>query len=80
MATKKKAKKPVKKSVKKSAKKPARKSKKINPIVLFILAIIIPPLAVYLVKGAKRDFVINIVLCLIFWIPGIVHALWLITK
>ncbi|HPD58125.1 MAG TPA: YqaE/Pmp3 family membrane protein [Smithellaceae bacterium] len=76
MATKKKSKKPAKKSVKKSA----GKSKKINPIVLFILAIIVPPLAVYLVKGAKRDFVINIVLCLFFWIPGIVHALWVVTK
>jgi uncharacterized membrane protein YqaE (UPF0057 family) len=80
MATKKKAKKPVKRSVKKPAKKAATKSKIINPVVLFILAIIIPPLAVYLVKGAKRDFVINIVLCLLFWIPGIVHALWIVTK
>jgi uncharacterized membrane protein YqaE (UPF0057 family) len=80
MATKKKAKKPVKKSVKKPAKKVAIKSKKIDPVVLFVLAIIVPPLAVYLVKGAKRDFVINIVLCLFFWIPGIVHALWVVTK
>ncbi|MBN1473399.1 MAG: YqaE/Pmp3 family membrane protein [Syntrophaceae bacterium] len=76
MATKKKAKKPVKKSVKKSA----SKSKKVDPVVLFILAIVLPPLAVYLVKGAKRDFVINIVLCLFIWIPGIVHALWIVTK
>ena len=75
MATKKKAKKPAKKSVK----KPAKKSKKINQVLLFILAVILPPLAVYLVKGAKRDFVINIVLCLL-WIPGIVHALWIVTN
>jgi len=80
MATKKKAKKPVKKSVKKNVKKAARKSKKVNQVLLFILAIILPPLAVYLLKGAKRDFVINIVLCLFIWIPGIVHALWVITK
>lgn len=76
MATKKKAKKPAKKSVKKSA----GKSKKVNKVLLFILAVILPPLAVYLIKGAKRDFVINIVLCLFFWIPGIVHALWVLTK
>ncbi len=80
MATKKKAKKPVKKSVKKPVKKAARKSKKVNQVLLFILAIILPPLAVYLLKGAKRDFVINIVLCLFIWIPGIVHALWVVTK
>jgi uncharacterized membrane protein YqaE (UPF0057 family) len=80
MATKKKAKKPVKKSVKKPVKKAARKSKKVNQVLLFILAIILPPLAVYLLKGAKRDFVINIVLCLFIWIPGVIHALWVITK
>ena len=76
MATKKKTKKPAKKSLKKTA----SKSKKVNQVLLFILAIILPPLAVYLVKGAKRDFVINIVLCLFFWIPGIVHAFWVVTK
>jgi uncharacterized membrane protein YqaE (UPF0057 family) len=51
-----------------------------NPIVLIILAILIPPVAVFLNKGAGKDLVINIVLCFVFWLPAIVHAVWLVTK
>ena len=51
-----------------------------NKIILVILAIILPPLAVFLEKGAGKDFIINIILCLFFYIPGILHALWLILK
>ena len=51
-----------------------------NPIVLIILAILIPPVAVYLKKGTGQDLVINIVLCLLLWLPGVVHAVWLVTK
>ena len=52
-----------------------------NPVVLIILAIFIPPLAVFLKAGAGKDFIINLVLSLLlFWIGGIIHALWLITK
>jgi uncharacterized membrane protein YqaE (UPF0057 family) len=73
-------KKSVKKGVKKGAKKGAKKSKRVDKVVLIILAIILPPLAVYLHKGAGQDLIINIVLCIFFWIPGIIHALWLVTK
>ena len=31
-------------------------------------------------KGAGKDLVINIVLCVLMWLPGIVHALWLVTR
>ena len=51
-----------------------------NPIVLIILAILIPPVAVFLKKGAGQDLVINIVLCFLLWLPGVVHAVWLVTK
>ena len=51
-----------------------------NKIVLIIIAILLPPLAVVLKKGVGKDLLINIVLCLCFWIPGIVHALWLLLK
>ena len=69
-----------KKSVKKGAKKSVKKGKRVDKVILIILAIILPPLAVYLHKGAGKDLVINIVLCIFFWIPGIIHALWLVTK
>lgn len=51
-----------------------------NKIVLVILAILLPPLAVFFKKGLGKDLIINIILCLIFYIPGIIHALWLVTK
>ncbi len=51
-----------------------------NKIVLIILALLLPPVAVFLKVGAGKDLLINIVLCLFFWIPGILHAIWLITK
>jgi uncharacterized membrane protein YqaE (UPF0057 family) len=51
-----------------------------NKIVLIILAILLPPVAVFLTKGAGKDLIINIILCLILFLPGVVHALWLVTK
>ena len=51
-----------------------------NKIVLIIVAILLPPLAVFLKKGFGQDILINIVLCILFWLPGIVHAVWLVTR
>lgn len=51
-----------------------------NKIVLIILAILLPPVAVFLKSGVGKDLIINIVLCLVFFLPGVVHALWLVTK
>lgn len=51
-----------------------------NKVVLIILALILPPVAVFLEKGIGKDLLINIILCLILFLPGIVHALWLVTK
>jgi len=51
-----------------------------NKIVLILLAIFLPPVAVFLRKGPGKDLVINILLCLLVFFPGVVHALWLVTK
>lgn len=51
-----------------------------NKVVLIILAILLPPLSVFLKKGLSQDLVINIMLCLLFYLPGAIHALWLVTK
>jgi uncharacterized membrane protein YqaE (UPF0057 family) len=51
-----------------------------NKIVLIILALLLPPVAVFMQKGAGKDLGINIVLCILIWFPGIVHAVWLTTK
>jgi uncharacterized membrane protein YqaE (UPF0057 family) len=51
-----------------------------NKLVLIILAVLLPPIAVFLKCGVGKDLIINIVLCLVFWIPGIIHAAWLVTR
>ena len=51
-----------------------------NKILLIIASLLLPPLAVFLKTGAGKDLVINIVLCLFFWVPGIIHALWISLK
>lgn len=51
-----------------------------NKLVHIILAILLPPVAVFLKSGVGKDLLINIILCLFFFIPGVLHAIWLITK
>lgn len=51
-----------------------------NRLIIIVLAILLPPLAVFLKKGIMPAFWINVILTLIFFIPGMVHALWVVTK
>jgi len=51
-----------------------------NKIVLIILSIFLAPVAVFLKKGAGKDLLINIVLCFLFYVPAVIHALWLVTQ
>ncbi|MEQ1797258.1 MAG: YqaE/Pmp3 family membrane protein [Lacibacter sp.] len=45
-------------------------------ILLVILAILLPPLAVYLHQNAiNTKFWISLILTLLFWIPGVIYAL-----
>ena len=52
----------------------------ISKLLLVIIAILIPPLAVGLKEGVGMSLVISIVLTLIFYIPGLLHALWVVLK
>lgn len=47
-------------------------------IVRILCAIFIPPLGVFLQVGFGLDFWINVVLTLLGYIPGIIHAVWVI--
>ncbi len=47
-------------------------------IIKILLAILLPPLAAFLQVGLSTHFWINLVLTLLGWFPGMVHALWLI--
>ena len=49
-------------------------------IVRIVAAILLPPLGVFLQVGFTKHFWINILLTLLGYIPGIVHAVWVIAK
>jgi len=51
-----------------------------NKLVLILLAIFLPPVAVFMKKGPGKDFIINIILTILIFFPGMVHALWITTK
>ncbi len=49
-----------------------------NKLFLIIAAILLPPVAVGLKRGVGMALVINIILCLLFYLPGMIHALWVV--
>jgi uncharacterized membrane protein YqaE (UPF0057 family) len=49
-------------------------------IVRIVAAIILPPLGVFLQVGIGKQFWLNILLTILGYIPGIVHAIWIIAK
>lgn len=51
-----------------------------NKLVAIILAVLLPPVAVFLKCGVGKDLLINIVFCFLFFFPAMIHALWVVTK
>ena len=49
-------------------------------IIRIIIAIILPPLGVFLQVGIGLHFWLNILLTLLGYIPGIIHALFIILR
>lgn len=47
-------------------------------IVKLILAILLPPVGVFMEVGLSAQFFLNILLTLLGYIPGIIHAVWII--
>ena len=45
----------------------------------YLLAIILPPIAV-LLCGKPVQFLLNILLTLLFWIPGVIHAILVVNS
>jgi uncharacterized membrane protein YqaE (UPF0057 family) len=58
------------------ADKKAGHKEETDQVLLAILAILLPPLAVYLKEGeVNTKFWISLILTLLFWIPGVIFAL-----
>ena len=49
-------------------------------IIRIVVAILLPPLGVFLQVGIGKHFWINIVLTLLGYLPGIIHAVYIIAK
>ncbi len=49
-------------------------------IIRIILAIILPPVAVFLKVGIGIHFWLNLLLTLLGFVPGMIHALWVLIK
>lgn len=47
-------------------------------IIKIILAFVFPPFAVALERGCDGQLVLNIILTILGWIPGVIHALFIV--
>ncbi|KAK3687734.1 hypothetical protein B0T22DRAFT_498055 [Podospora appendiculata] len=51
-----------------------------SDVLLYFLALFVPPLAVFLKRGCIADFWINICLTILGWLPGVIHAWYIISR
>lgn len=49
-------------------------------LIKIIASILLPPLGVYLNMGISQALIINVLLTLLGWLPGVIHALWIMSK
>ena len=49
-------------------------------LIRILLSILLPPVGVFVQVGLTRHFWINILLTILGYIPGIVHAVWIIAR
>jgi uncharacterized membrane protein YqaE (UPF0057 family) len=49
-------------------------------LIRIIFAILLPPLGVFLQVGIGPQFWLNILLTILGYIPGIIHAVWIIAR
>jgi uncharacterized membrane protein YqaE (UPF0057 family) len=51
-----------------------------DKLIKIIVAVIFPPVAIDLHEGISKQFWICLVLTIIFFLPGMVYAIWIVTK
>jgi uncharacterized membrane protein YqaE (UPF0057 family) len=49
-------------------------------LIRIVFAILLPPLGVFLKVGLGGAFWLNILLTLLGFVPGMIHALWIIAR
>jgi uncharacterized membrane protein YqaE (UPF0057 family) len=49
-------------------------------VLRIVLAVLLPPLGVFLEVGLGGQFWLNVLLTLLGYVPGLVHAIWIIAR
>lgn len=49
-------------------------------LLRIIAGLVVPPLGIFLTVGVGPTLFINILLTVLGWLPGSIHALWVILK
>ena len=49
-------------------------------ILKILITIFLPPLGVLMEEGLGKHFLINLILTLLGWLPGVVHAFWIMSR
>lgn len=51
-----------------------------NRLLLVIIAILLPPVGVYLMEGVGPHLFLSIILTLMGFVPGQIHAVWRVLR
>lgn len=49
-------------------------------LLRYLLAIVLPPVAIFFTYGFSFTLIVSIALTLLGWVPGMIHAVWAISK
>jgi uncharacterized membrane protein YqaE (UPF0057 family) len=49
-------------------------------IIEVLLSLFLPPLGVFLAYGISTTLLVNILLTFLGWLPGVLHAFWVLSK
>jgi uncharacterized membrane protein YqaE (UPF0057 family) len=49
-------------------------------LISLLCALFLPPIAVLMQSGCGCDLLINIILTLLAFVPGMIHAFWIVLK
>lgn len=49
-------------------------------LLRYVLGILLPPVGIFLTYGFSTTLLINVLLTLLGWLPGSIHAVWAIAK
>ena len=45
-----------------------------------VLALLLPPVAVYVKAGVRTQLYINVFFCFAFFLPAVIHAVWFVRR